>query len=1388
MIDPGAFDPTALGLPEPLGVVAVTGGVNVAVFSAHAEAVDICLFDSEGAEELARLRLPGRTGPVFHGHLRGVAPGTRYGLRVHGPWRPAEGHRCNPAKLLLDPFATAIDRPFRLHPAMFDPPDAARPDPADSAGVMPKGIVAAPAECVTAPPPFDWDRQVIYELHVRGFTIRHPAIPEALRGTFAGLAHPAAIAHLSGLGVTAVELMPCAAGIDERHLPPLGLTNYWGYNPVAPGAPEPRLAPGGWPEVRAAVAALHGAGIAVLLDVVLNHTGEGDRLGPTLSLRGIDQASYYRLAPDDPGGFINDSGCGNTLALDRPPVLRLAMDALRSWALQGGVDGFRLDLATTLGRRAEGFDPAAPLLAAMAQDPVLRGLAIVAEPWDIGPGGYQLGAFPAGWGEWNDRYRDTARRFWRGDAGMLGDLATRFAGSADLFAPPRPVSRSVNFITAHDGFTLADLVAYKAKHNEANGEANRDGTGNNLSWNNGVEGESDDPALRAMRTRDVRALLATLLLSRGTPMLSMGDEAGRTQQGNNNAYAQDNALSWFDWDAIDGDLFAFAARLVRARRDCPALRRSVALSGGPVDETGVPDVTWFAPAGGEMAPAQWDDRRNRTLLAALYAPATDGEAADRVLVVLHGGVLPVEVRLPATRPGFAWRMLADSAAPVAPEAMAPDPMHVATRAVVLLREVPAPRRGRSDAGELLGRLAAAAGIAAGWWDIEGRHHVTGDDTKRALLKAMNLPAGTAARAEESLARLSEDAARPLPPALVVRAGAGGALRLGPSLAGRRLRLLLENEQGDRAPFDIAASQGVTEPVAAPDGRLLVTRRLALPALPSGRYRISAEGEEAVCLLTVAPPRCHLPPGLRAGRRAFGLAAQVYSLRRAVGDQGIGDFTALAGLAGAAAREGAAAIGINPLHALFPQDPARASPYQPSDRRFLDPLCIDVAAPPLPVEARLMGAALAEAAPVFAALAAEQLVAYPAVWEAKRRVLEAAFASLRPGPEFERFVAQGGDALLGFARFQAIAEIHGGDWRVWPAALRDPASPAAAAAAPPARVRFFLFLQWVADRQLAAAAAAAGGMEIGLYRDLAVGAAPDGAEAWAAGGLLLHGVSVGAPPDPLGPEGQIWGLPPPDPRALRESGYASFAALLRANMRHAGALRIDHVMGLGRLFLVPEGASGADGAYLSYPLDDLLGVLALESVRARCLVVGEDLGTVPDGIRAALAEHDVLSYQVLRFAREWGQLRPPSHYPVNAVACAATHDVATIAGWWQGSDIDERAALGLLDAAAAEQERLARKAEKAELLALLRAEGLAVEPEQELSGQDLLVAVHALLARTPCRLVLVQADDLAGEDVAVNLPGTDRERPNWRRRLRVDVESLCGSGGVLAATREGQGTA
>ena len=676
------------GSPEPLGVTPDPRGANVAVFSAHATAIELCLFDAAGETETARMQLPERTGDVFHGHVGGLRPGARYGFRAHGPFEPESGHRFNAHKLLVDPHALALDRAFVLHPSMFGYPPGETPaafDASDSAPFMPKCIVTGP-DIAPAPrrPQVAWDKSSVYEVHVRGFTRAHPDVPEAWRGTFAGLGSPAAIAHFTRLGITTLEIMPACAWIDERHLAPLGLFNVWGYNPAALMAPDPRLAPGGWAEIRAAVAGLQAAGIEVLLDVVLNHSGEGDEFGPTLSLRGLDNASYYRLNPAERALYVNDAGCGNILALDRAPVVRLAMDALRTWAQRAGLDGFRFDLATTMGRRDAGFDAAAPLLATIGQDSVLRDLKLIAEPWDIGPGGYQIGHFPDMWGEWNDQYRSDIRRFWRGDPGMAGPLATRLAGSADIFAAKNRPSRSINFITAHDGFTLADLVAYAHKHNLANGEDNRDGGGDNHSWNHGTEGASDDSGVRDARLRDQRNLLATLLLSRGTPMLAMGSERGHSQGGNNNGYAQDFCINW---GLDDHGLSDVVRQLLALRAAHPALREDRFLSGEVRGER--PDVQWLHADGGAMAGDDW--QAAQTLVVLLATPGSDGGPADRAMIVLHRGTDALMAALPQPADGRVWCLALDtSAAQALPQPIAlratQARLEIAGRSVVVLVE------------------------------------------------------------------------------------------------------------------------------------------------------------------------------------------------------------------------------------------------------------------------------------------------------------------------------------------------------------------------------------------------------------------------------------------------------------------------------------------------------------------------------------------------------------------------------------------------------------------------------------------------------------------------------------------------------------------------------
>src|ERR1019366_512830 len=599
------------GRPYPLGAAYDGGGTNFSLFSDVAERVELCLFDADGGEE--RVILDEVDASCWHAYLPSVSPGQRYGYRVHGPWAPDKGQRCNPAKLLLDPYAKAIEGQVdwvqACFPYNFGDENSRNDD--DSAPHVPRSVVHNPY--------FDWgndrppDAQlnewVIYEVHVKGFTARHPDIPEAQRGTFAGLGHPAAIEHLTGLGVTAVELLPVHQFIHDAHLVERGLRNYWGYNSIGFLAPHNEYAAGGQrggqvAEFKAMVRAMHEAGIEVILDVVYNHTAEGNQMGPILSMKGIDNAAYYRLVADDPGFYYDTTGTGNSLNVGHPHTLQLIMDSLRYWVTDMHVDGFRFDLAASLARQFHEVDRLSAFFELIQQDPVVSQVKLIAEPWDIGEGGYQVGNFPALWSEWNGRYRDTVRDFWRREPATLGEFASRLTGSSDLYqADARHPGASVNFVTAHDGFTLRDLVSYNEKHNQANGEDGADGESHNSSWNCGVEGDTGDKDVLALRHRQQRNFLATLLLSQGVTMLLGGDESGRTQDGNNNAYCQDNEISWQDWERVDEDLLGYTGRLIALRREHPVLRRRRWFQGLPI--RGSVDLGWCKPDGTEMSDQDW---------------------------------------------------------------------------------------------------------------------------------------------------------------------------------------------------------------------------------------------------------------------------------------------------------------------------------------------------------------------------------------------------------------------------------------------------------------------------------------------------------------------------------------------------------------------------------------------------------------------------------------------------------------------------------------------------------------------------------------------------------------------------------------------------------------
>ena len=940
------------GSPLPLGVTPSENGVNVAVTSKHARRVIFCLF--VGTEE-TRFELTSRQGDVFYGFIRGVRIGQYYGLRAEGIYDVARGHLFDDAKLLIDPFATQLDRSFSWHP------DLAKKG-AETSHLVPKCVVSAPGPLARRLP--YRTPNFIYEVAVKAFTKLHPQIPEKFRGTVAALAHPACIEHFLRLGVDTVELMPLMAWADERHLAQLGLSNAWGYNPISFFAPDPRLAPGGLNELRETVSALHDAGLRVVLDVVFNHTGESDLGGPAVSLRGLDNTLYYRHSN---GMLVNDTGCGNTLDTNSPPVMNLITESMRHWVNATGIDGFRYDLATVMGRSGNGFDGKSPLLQAIQTDPLLGSLIHIAEPWDVGPGGYQLGNFPSTWLEWNDRYRDDVRHFWRGDAGATANFATRLAGSSDIFARSgRRPSSSINYVAAHDGFTLHDFVSHDHKDNFANGESNRDGNSQEPCW------ISKDP------DRDVRALLASLFLSRGTVMLTAGDEFGRSQRGNNNAYAQDNETTWLDWSKDDHDLTLYVAELAKFRSKHAPYFADRFLTGHASADQDYPDIQWHSEQGSIL---DWTGPSPDVFGLVLSCP----EAKERLLIWFNRKQHSVEIALPTAQPGFHWGR---------------DRFICEARSVSTLLEVADVRKiSLAPDDGLIHELASAAGIQSEWWEVSGAHHSVGIETKRALLAAMALPIATHGSVRDSLKELA----------------------------------------------------------AAQNGNVAVT-----------------------------PGRCFQPEFLNHGKRLYGLTSHLYALRHE-GDDGVGDLETLAKFCEVSAKLGGSLAGINPLHHMFTDDRRRVSPYQPSDRRFIDPIYIDLndvqkkfgpAKPRTKYEAEL--SRLREASHVD----------YAAVWRIKDDVLFSVFEKFRSGKDFENFITEGGTALQDHARFEARIDSK--------------------------RYKYAQWLQWIADGQLAAAAkrAQTAGLELGIYRDLALGCAYEGGEVWARPELFATSVSLGRAAGPV----------------------------------------------------------------------------------------------------------------------------------------------------------------------------------------------------------------------------------------------------------------------------------
>ena len=1243
-----------------MGATVSEGGVNFALFSAHADRVTLCLFSPDGRIEQAQIDLPARTGDIWHGFITGLKTNQLYGYRVHGPYDPEAGHRFNPNKLLIDPYARELSGDVREHEALYgyDPTSPLKDlsfNTIDSAPYMPKSVVTGPTPTREwRRPRHSWNDTVIYEAHVKGLTKRHPKISKTDQGRFSALADPAITGHLKTIGMTAIELLPVQYFHAEPRLTLSGLTNYWGYNPINFFVPHPAY--GRVSEFQNAAKALHESDIEVLLDVVYNHTAESDELGPTLSFRGIDNASYYHLQADK-RFYRNETGTGNALNMNHAAVLNLAMDSLRYWAETMGVDGFRFDLATTLARNPDHFDPNAAFFDRLKNDPVLSACKLIAEPWDIGEHGYCLGQYPADWREWNDRFRDDTRSYWRGGDNVHKKLAGRLLGSADEFDHNgRAATSSINLVTAHDGFTLHDVVSFNHKHNLANGEDNRDGHNHNLSDNMGHEGATDNTDITAARRNRKKNMLATLLLSQGTPMLLAGDELGQSQNGNNNGYCQDNDTTWIDWENRDTDLEQFVSELTSLRCRFPQIGQSGFLHGERIDDQSpAKNVIWVTPEGTERNAQDWDDPGQDYL--ALVLNDRDGGA---LLVIMNRGAAR---EFPVLADGD-WRLELGTIHPDQNSIIPAHSVCVFSRSTSFV--------SLADQRAYILARADAYGFVQQFRDINGTVHQADINTVQDLLGRIDH----------------------IPP--------------------------IGAEQDDKKPHQIPGVQK-----------------------------------------------------LRDRPRQWGVTCALYGLH-SDRSWGIGDFADLARLCEILAANGADFAGINPVHDLFPAAPHLYAPYSPSSREFLNVMHIAPDQIPEFDGRRPM---------VFDGLRSQDPIDYSRVYRAKHAAFKKAYSNFKnlsashPRQKaFESFKKARGDALQKHALYCVLFERltqkdrNYSGWMNFPKKYHDPDSKAChqLAKTESDRVNFYAWLQWIAFTQLqhAQTRATRAGMKIGLYLDIAVGVVPGGSDVWRNQSAFAEKVSLGAPGDMANPDGQMWNLTPLNPTALAVTDFLPFRRVLEATMSVSGAVRIDHVLGLYRSYWISE--TTGKGAYLQYPWERLTTIIAELAALYDCIVIGEDLGTIPDELRERMAKQDMIGCDIYIAHRDAeGQLEMREDMRALALTSYTNHDFPTLSGFWESGDLELRTQLGIGDHPDLMTEAYERRHRDKSRLAALS--GLECCPDK-LDAQSM-ADLQAYLAAGPSLLFAVTLGDLMLDNRQPNVPGTTTEHPNWQIPARLRLEAF-----------------
>lgn len=1324
------------GFEKPLGASLIDNGVNFAVFAPNAEKIEICIFENDC--QIASFTLPYQTNGIFHGLIKGMEI-RKYGIRAYGKYDVHNGFYYNPNKLLLDPYSLEIDGPINLCESHFSHEYNSPQFLKDSAQDTPKTIICSPK---IAFPKLNipLEESIIYELHIKGFSQNNHKINPEIRGKFKALADDAAIKYFKELGINCIEIMPCATWVDEAHLQKLGLSNYWGYNPICHMAPDKKYAPNGWQDILETTKKLEENGIETIIDVVFNHSGEGDKNGPILSYRGLDNLNYYRVQNNE---YENSSGCGNVFACDRPHNISLFIETMRAWRKYGGVHGFRFDLASIMGRDENGFDKYAALFMAILNDEELSKLKLIAEPWDCYQ--YNIGEFPYEFAEWNDKFRDNMRGFWRNERNF-GDFAKSFCGSQDIFFNKGP-AKSINYIVAHDGFSLFDLVSFEKKNNFANGENNQDGTDNNLSFNNGFEGITNDEAIIQNRKKNVRIHSTCLLLSRGTPMILMGSEMGKTQYGNNNAYAQDNEISYLDWQNFDTEIFEFTKKLIEIRKKHPCFHLNQFFKGEI--ENLYSDISWFNQNGGIFDAHEWNDIGQKFLLICI------SHENSRFLIAINRGDEEINYKLPTPNDEHIWEIIIDCETNPKAQNNLIDAANISARNIQILAQLQSDKPIKHKIqSQTLNKICNILGISQYWHDVSGKESQAPIATIEAIAKSLGFDISSEENAIKTLNLIAnQNDFRPLP--FHKSFEIDEAIQIDIIFPNPKLKdLILEAENSDKQICDIQNLEKIE--LIAIDGRKISKSRLIINNLSIGHYKLYfANDVENYCSITIAPKTCYFPQSFE-GKKFFGLSAQIYSISRE-NDQGIGDFTTIQKLMNFAEQNGANILAINPLHALFQNSRDLKSPYYPSHRCFLEPLYID------------LGISFKNP---------NIHINYDEIWQKKQKYLFQEFQNQQNNQDFKVFLENHDETLEAFAIFEVLSKFFNGqNWQDWPIEYKskNPQIIKEFKASHSNEIQFQKYLQFKCENQFAATKNHK--MEIGLCRDLAIGSAPNGAEAWINFEYMAQDVSIGAPPDPLGPNGQNWGLPPYNPIKLAQNHFKIYSDLFNKNMKNAGALRIDHAMGLMRQFWVPKDFNGNDGTYINFPFKDLMAELKLASHQNQCIIIAEDLGTLPHGFSQIMNDAMALSYKVLPFEKHDNGFKPASNYPYFGFACVSTHDLPPILGWWKSLDIIERYELGLLTNSQYEIEKAARQNEKLQIIQLLENENILqskIDINQENCPLDLNIAMHEFIARSNSFLAIAQFEDIAGVELPINLPGTNTERPNWSNYIAKKLEEISGN--------------